>query len=311
VTQPERIVDYDSNDYDYREFWVGRDYEAGTEAAVIARCMRRIGRCDWLVDLGSGYGRNYPRYRDHARQVVLVDYSVSNLRTAARLHDADVRAGRLHLIRADVNRLPFLDAAFEVGVIIRVLHHLPDVGRSLPEMLRVLAAQALVDVPIKHHVFARLGAAAHDGYRGVKETATAAPRAVGESEYPFYAFHLDAIRRLLDGLGWDSQIAASVNNFRRWDQILPRAAVTVLNPMMRGLDAVAQRVGRDWWGPNQFLHARRRSVASPPPDGVDLATRLRCPACKGNLTVTADAAGCGPCSRTFDRVDAYWDFTVG
>ena len=314
MTQPSKIVDYDSNDYDYRTFWVGRDYEQRSEAAVLNRCMRRIGPSQWLVDLGAGYGRNYPRYRATARHVALVDYSRNNLQTAARLYAQDVATQRLHLVRADLNALPFRDGSFDVGVSIRVLHHLPNVDRTLPEMLRTLAAQALIDVPIKHHVFARLNAAAQGGYRAVVRTATATPRVVGESEYPFYSFHLDAIRRLLDREGWDSGIAASVNNFRRWDQLLPRPLVAALNPAVRGLDAIAQRIGRDWWGPNQFLHARRRMVSTPhlmPADGADfLAERMCCPSCRGSLLWGTDSATCAACGRTFQRDGGYWDFTI-
>jgi len=307
VSRSTAIVDYDSNDYDYRTFWAGRDYEQRAEAAVIHRCMRALGPSDWLVDLGAGFGRNYPQYGS-ARTVVLVDYSRNNLKTAGRLFGVDVAAGRLHLVRADLNALPFVDGAFDQGVTVRVLHHLPDINRTLPEMLRVIGVAALLDVPIKHHVFARLIAAARGGYARVRETATATPRVVGESEYPFFTFHLDAIRRLVSREGWDSRIAASVNNFRRWDQVLPRAAVAVLNPIVRSVDAIAQRIGRDWWGPNQFLELRRRHRLAVLPGG--LAARVRCPACGQSVQWQADSATCGGCSERFARRGSYWDFTV-
>jgi SAM-dependent methyltransferase len=307
VSRAATIVDYDSNDYDYRTFWVGRDYEQRAEAAVLDRCMRALLPTEWLVDLGAGFGRNYPQYAAAGR-VALVDYSRNNLQTAAQLYGADVDAGRLQLIRADLNALPFVDGAFDVGVTVRVLHHLPDVDRTLPEMLRVIGTTALVDVPIKHHVFARLTAAARRGYAGIRQTATAAPRVVGESNYPFYTFHLDAIRRLVDRLGWDSAIAASVNNFRRWDQLLPGPAVAVLNPLVRGLDAMAQRIGRDWWGPNQFVQLRRRVPLAAV--GGGWAARMRCPACGGDLRWDAHRAICGGCSANFQRCGRYWDFTV-
>jgi ubiquinone/menaquinone biosynthesis C-methylase UbiE len=307
VSRSATIVDYDSNDYDYRTFWVGRDYEQRAEAAVLDRCMRALLPTEWLVDLGAGFGRNYPQYAA-ARRVALVDYSRNNLQTAGEMYRADVAAGRLHLIRADLNALPFGDGAFDIGVTVRVLHHLPDVDRTLAEMLRVIGNAAVVDVPIKHHVFARLIAVARRGYAGVRQTATAAPRVVGESNYPFYTFHLDAIRRLVDRLGWDSRIAASVNNFRRWDQLLPRPAVVVLNPLVRGLDGIAQRVGRDWWGPNQFLQLRRRERLASASGG--LVERMRCPACRSDLRWAAESATCHGCSATFARCGTYWDFTV-
>ena len=92
--------------------------------------------------------------------------------------------------------------------------------------------------------------------------------------------------------GFDTKVAASVNNFRRWDQHIPPSAVRLLTPPMRGLERAAQRTGRGWWGPNQFVIATRR-VPQPAalveaPHGIDgylaqLARRMRCPSCAGSL----------------------------
>ena len=132
----------------------------------------------------------------------------------------------------------------------------------------------------------------------------------GESDYPFFAFHLDAVRRTVDRLGWQSDIAASVNNFRRWDQVLPPSVVRVLGPAIRSLDAVAQRVGRDWWGPNQFLLLRRRTPLAFAPE-AGLAERLRCPDCADSVRLDSDMGTCLGCARTYPRVDGYWDFVGG
>ena len=90
--------------------------------------------------------------------------------------------------------------------------------------------------------------------------------------------------------GFDTTVAASVNNFRRWDQHIPSSAVRLLTPPMRGLERAVQRTGRGWWGPNQFVIATRR-VPQPAalveaPHGIDgyvaqLARRMRCPSCAG------------------------------
>ena len=67
------VADYDSNDYDYRTYWDGRDYERWAEEHVLARLVPRLGTPDWLVDFGGGYGRNARHYRDRARHYVIAD----------------------------------------------------------------------------------------------------------------------------------------------------------------------------------------------------------------------------------------------
>ncbi len=306
VPDPE-IADYDSNDYDYRTYWSGRAYEQRAEASVLRRLCRRMGRCEWLVDLGGGYGRNLVHYRDLAEHVVLVDYSVNNLEHASEMFGWDVLAERLHLVRADVHALPFHDSAFAHAVAVRLLHHLPDADVALGEMLRTVRGQAVLDVPIKHHVLARaraaLGGTAVD-LRGPT------PQVNGHSEYPFHAFQLRAIRQRIAELGWRCVSTTSVNNFRRWDQVVPPAITYLLNPTVHALDLLTQRAGRGWWGPNQFLHATRPAAAPDSTAGGGLAERMRCPSCHSELDWAADHASCTSCRLRYPRNGAYWDFTL-
>jgi ubiquinone/menaquinone biosynthesis C-methylase UbiE len=309
------VADYDSNDYDYQTFWAGRDYEQWAETQVLARLMRVLGPSEWFADFGGGYGRNAEHYRDWAAHAVLVDYSVTNLNHAGDLHAADVSAGRLHLVRADLAALPFVDRAFDGAMTVRVLHHLADVEAAVDETLRTIRARALFDVPIKHHVLARARALRSKAKR--RQVADADPVQVGRTAEKFWTFQLDAVRSLIDRAGFDTTVAASVNNFRRWDQHIPDPAVRLLSVPMRGLERAAQRAGRGWWGPNQFVIASRRSpeaanLAAAPatvgPQLAALARRMRCPSCAGALTWTPQRATCPTCSAEFERRGAFWDF---
>src|SRR5262245_7217337 len=91
------VADYDTDNYDYRDFWTGRDYEHWAETRVIRRLFKRIPRAEWLVDLGGGFGRHIPQYRTHADRVVLVDYSMTNLMNAATALLPNGEDGRLFL----------------------------------------------------------------------------------------------------------------------------------------------------------------------------------------------------------------------
>ena len=138
------VADYDSNDYDYQTFWTGRDYEQWAETVVLTRLMRELGPSEWFADFGGGFGRNAVHYRDWVAHAVLIDYSVTNLVRAGELYAEDVAAGRLHLVRADLAALPFVDSAFDASMTVRVLHHLADIERAVDEMLRTVRRRALV-----------------------------------------------------------------------------------------------------------------------------------------------------------------------
>ena len=43
------IADYDSNEYDYRTYWDGRDYERWAEERALGRLIRLLGTPDWLA----------------------------------------------------------------------------------------------------------------------------------------------------------------------------------------------------------------------------------------------------------------------
>lgn len=315
--RPVKIVDYDSDGYDYREYWRGRAYEARAEQHALRSVLARMAPAQWLIDLGGGFGRNVPLYLPTAGTAVLVDYSVTNLRAALDLNRRAVEAGRLHLIRSDLHHLPFADLAFDRGIMVRVLHHLPATGAALAEMGRVIRVDWVIDVPIKHHLLARIRSR-----RGDAPSRIHSPDAtvVGTTDHPFVNFNLRAIRHQLEALGWRSDVVASVNNFRRWDRRLPSAVVGGVSPLVHRMEVVAQRLGRGWWGPSQLLRARREAVMAPPASWrvggaaamaagwSHLAARMVCPACRGELAWTAVTAACLRCGQTYPRRHGHWDF---
>jgi SAM-dependent methyltransferase len=301
------IADYDSNGYDYRAYWDGRDYERMAEDRALRRLVPKLGRSRWLVDFGGGFGRNAGHYRSLAARYVIVDYSATNLVNASVLLADDVAAGRAFLVRADLNALPFADSAFDAAIVIRVLHHLPDIDRALAEMGRVVGGRWLIDVPIKHHLLGLLRGAARHQWRAVRGPE---PLRTTSGAEPFWNFQVAAVRRLLSDRGWRTRLAASVNNLRRWDRRLPPRLVRALRPAVLLVESLAQRCGAGWWGPNQFVLAERRVPARSAGTAADIAGLLACPRCHGRLVWSADDVSCVDCAGRYERFGAYWDFTL-
>ena len=314
------IADYDADGYDYRSHWKNRAYEQWAEANVFSRLLSDIGEAQWIIDLGGGFGRNTIHYYQHAEHSVIVDYSVTNLQHAASVYRREIENGKIFLIRADLYHLPFVDGAFDVGLTIRVLHHMAEVESALKEMGRVIGQEWLLDVPIKHHIFARIRGLMH--FKASK-LSTWEPRILGNGETPFVSFHLSMVRQLLTRYGWDNSVVASVNNFRRWDQVLPAWSSAALRPLVYKLEKAAQRLGKGWWGPSQFVRATRQTLLTPQtpisllpqahinsPALEELATKMFCPACRAPLQWSRDSARCHNCARQYLRIGLIWDFVA-
>ena len=315
VPRTGEVVDYDAHGYDYRTYWRGREYEEWAESRALSRALRGVGSPGWFADFGGAFGRNAVHYLDRADHAVIMDYSSTNLSNAAKRYPEFVRSGRLHLVRCDLNAIPFRDHTFDAAMVIRVLHHLADLPRGLTEMSRTVAGPWIVDVPIKHHVFGLVRAARGRAWKRIRG---GDPLLVGDDE-PYWNFHLGAVRDQLRRLGWRPGLTASVNNLRRWDRVLPRPLVPAIRPLAYALELALQRMGRGWWGPSQLVFAQRYDQPSAyQPPGVDrwdlppavsaLAARMACPCCLRALAWTSREASCNWCCLAFVRRGDFWDF---
>ncbi|MDX2140218.1 MAG: methyltransferase domain-containing protein [Chloroflexota bacterium] len=132
------ICDYEGSNY-RTEFWEGkgRDYEDQVERGVLRRWLPAQGRR--LLEVGAGFGRLTDEYHGY-QQVVLLDYSLSQLQYAQEHHGRD---SRFVYVAADAYHLPFKAGVFDGATMIRVIHHMADVSAILAQMQRVLTQDGL------------------------------------------------------------------------------------------------------------------------------------------------------------------------
>jgi SAM-dependent methyltransferase/DNA-directed RNA polymerase subunit RPC12/RpoP len=141
-----RKSDYEN--YDYRQFWQDnkRAYEDRAERIAIRKFLKDIVNREEKViaDLGCGFGRLFGEYADF-RMILLVDYSLNNLRNARKNIDAYLRetekrhlSDRVFFIAADVNNLPLKSDTCDICMTVRLIHHLPDPGNFFTEVKKVI-----------------------------------------------------------------------------------------------------------------------------------------------------------------------------
>lgn len=104
---------------------------SGTDARDVALAAVAEVEHDTVLEVGCGEGELAGRIQQElGASVVAVDQSVRMVELAQR-RDVDARHG-------DVQHLPFADRSFDVVVAAWMLYHVPDLGRGLREIARVV-----------------------------------------------------------------------------------------------------------------------------------------------------------------------------
>jgi SAM-dependent methyltransferase len=292
ATQLRRICDYEGSGYE-TDFWVGhgRDYEDRVERIALRRLLPPHGHT--LIDIGAGFGRLADLYAGYER-VVLVDYSRSLLRQAQER--LGTMGGRAIFVAANVYSLPFADAVADAVVMVRVIHHLPDVPLALGQVARTLrpGGHLILEFANKRNLKAIL--------RYLLRSQEWNPFDSAPIEFVSlnYNFHPRWIAQHLERTGLHIQARLSVSHFRL--NLLKRLVPLGL---LTALEGAIQVTGR-WWqlSPSGFIRAAQTRGAP-----QITAAFFRCPQCGDTgLRPAAGCLACAQCGRRWGISDGLYDF---
>lgn len=95
---------------------------------------------DRVLDIGCGGGATLRRMSElvGAGRLTGVDYSPVSVRTSRELNAADIRSGKMEIIEASVDKLPFEDKQFDKIVTVESFYFWPNPVENLKEVLRVM-----------------------------------------------------------------------------------------------------------------------------------------------------------------------------
>jgi SAM-dependent methyltransferase len=96
------------------------------------------GSGDFLLEVGCGGGALLQEALATGCRAAAVDHSEEMVRTARELNAAAIAAGRLEVVQADAERLPFDDESFTLAAMTGVLGFLRDPVAAFAEIHRVL-----------------------------------------------------------------------------------------------------------------------------------------------------------------------------
>jgi len=247
---------YNDPDFNYAQFWVGRDYEHQAEVMALRQLLRGQ-RFAHAIDIGGGYGRLSVILGEYADQVTLTDPSTQQLDLSARIFPNMPHFDR---VLTDATHLQFADHSVDLVALIRVLHHLPAPEPEFAELSRVLrpGGHAVVEVANSVHAMRRISGLLA-GHRGSKEPVDIrSDESRRRGTAPYFNHHPGTIARQLDAVGLRVCRVLSVSNLRH------PAAKAVLPPRaMLSIERLAQRpLGRLYFGPSVFFLLRKTVKAS-------------------------------------------------
>lgn len=95
---------------------------------------------DAVLDIGCGGGAALRRLSEKMAHGVLygVDYSDVSVALAKENNAEDIKSGKMHILEASVESLPFADAAFDKIITVESFYFWPSPAENLREVLRVL-----------------------------------------------------------------------------------------------------------------------------------------------------------------------------
>jgi len=207
---------YDS--YDYPHYWLGREYEDQTEKIALKKFLSLIPkeRRGSIIDIGAGFGRHTQVYAPMFINCFLLDPS-ENLLTEAKSRLKNLPHLEFKLGKAD--NLPFRDELFDVAIIIRVVHHLPEPNDALLEAARVLKPHGylVLEFANKIHFRARIRAWLKGNFRFARDLSPVEQRTSGSiraRKITFLNHHPKKIEDDLNDAGFKIIERLSVSNFR-------------------------------------------------------------------------------------------------
>ena len=244
---------YDDPSFDYRRYWLGREYEQKVEEDILEEALPKKRKR--ILDIGAGYGRFVKIFLDHFDKIDLLDPSGRLLEIAGNNWGRE----RISYKVGVVQKLPFGGDSFDAAVCIRVLHHLTEaeVRSAFIEVQRVLKVGGIfiLEYANKYHLRARVRAFFRHN-KGFFDEATVDRRTfkniIGDS-IAFNNYHPNKIKKLIkkSGLKLIDEISCSYFRPKVFKMFLPCK-------LLAYFDHITQIYFSKWnLGPSNFIIAKK------------------------------------------------------
>ena len=244
--------------YNYPAYWVGREYEHLSELTAIKSLLAKIPKVYSVLEIGAGYGRLTPSYLFRAKKAILSDPSAHLLKTARESYRGEKK---IRFVQAGVDNLTskIKPHTQDLVIMVRVLHHLPDLDSSLGTIRKLLKKRGylILEFANKRHLKATIREFFKGNFTFPLDISTKdvrSKRSIRKKTIAFLNYHPDLIRHRLEGLGFEILSSLSVSNIRSKTvkKLLPTSfLVSIEKNLQKPLGFINS-------GPSVFILARKR-----------------------------------------------------
>jgi len=230
------LADYNDKNYDYIKYWQGRDYEKESEFVALKKLLPKdFNESRSVIDVGGGFGRLLPVFRDIFGDITIFDYSQKLLLTANE--NARELGVKIKTINGDINEISTLvDRKFDYITMIRVSHHLDDLERAFSQINSILQNDGvfILEIANKVHFKSVVSNLLRGNFKYFnKESVSVATRDV-----TFLNHHPKRVEEILNKSGFVIKRKLSVSNLRH------KVFKSVLSAkILLGLENIMQELG--------------------------------------------------------------------
>lgn len=238
---------YDAGDYNYQDYWKGREYEDAAERMAFKRLLGGK-RFKHAVDVGGGYGRLCVFLEKYADKVTLAEPSQKQLDIAEEFLKDHPRIDRQKLTAAS---LGFVDGSIDLITIVRILHHIPEPSAEFKEIARVLSDDGyfIMEFANYTHFLNRIKYGLRFKRFPKEPVDIRRPENRNDNEPPFVNHNPRTVVKQLAHAGLKVEKVLSVSNLRSpgLKKVIPKAVMLSLE------NAMQSSLAKAYFGPSIFF----------------------------------------------------------
>lgn len=245
------------DNYDYPNYWVGREYEHLAELAAVRAFLKSIPQIKTILDIGAGFGRLTPSYSYRAKKVILSDPS-SKLLALARQKYKQRKFQFVHSKLDNIHQ-KIKPKSVDLVVCVRVIHHIEDVEGAIENICNLLKKKGylILEFANKKHFKALLSQFLKGNLTFPLDIFPADRRSKKNltRTLPFLNYHPEIIKRKLTECDFEILETRSVSNIRSsiFKKILPLDTLIFIEKYLQ------KPLGIVNFGPSIFVLAQKRA----------------------------------------------------
>lgn len=203
------------DNFDYPQYWCGREYEHESELIAIASFLKKIPHIHRLMDVGAGYGRLSPEYIFRTNQVYLVDSSAKLLKLARKKFKGNKKFKYIHSKIENVkNKIQY--ESMDLVIVVRILHHIEDLNKFIWTVDSYIKKGGflILEFPNKKHIKSLIRELVRGNLTYPLDIFPENKNKEHSATMPFKNYHPDLVRKVLLDCGYEIIEVRSVSNIR-------------------------------------------------------------------------------------------------